>query len=87
MRSATLIITLPDGTPLPPWTVVTVTETADEYVTGSRGEVFVDLPYPSNNLVTATLPDGRECSLRVDHPPPEQVSPYLGPLQCSFAVR
>jgi len=87
MRSATLIIQLPDGTPLPPWTVVTVTETADEYVVGSRGEVFVDLPYAANNLITATLADGRQCSLRVDHPPADQVSPYLGPLQCSFSVR
>jgi outer membrane usher protein len=87
MRSATLIIQLPDGTPLPPWTVVTVTETADEYVIGSRGEVFVDLPYAANNLITATLADGRQCSLRVDHPPADQVSPCPGPLQCSFSVR
>jgi outer membrane usher protein len=84
VKTATLVIVLPDGAPLPSWTPVTVSGMNAEYIAGSRGEVFVDLPNPANNLVTAKLANGQECTLRVNQPATAQVVPFIGPLLCAF---
>ncbi len=83
-RSATLVIVLPDGALLPPWTPVTVSGMSSEYISGSRGEVFVDLPYLTNNLIKARLADGEDCTLRIDQPAANAIAPFLGPLQCTL---
>lgn len=82
MHSAILAIVQEDGTPLPPWTVVEVIGIARTYVTGNRGEVFVDLPNAIGNRIIARPLTGPQCELKVDQPAAGSTAPLLGPLPC-----
>jgi outer membrane usher protein len=83
MRSAILTIVQADGTLLPPWTAVEVTGMENAFVSGNRGEVFVELPEPKGNRVTARPEGGPACVLLVDQPDPASTVPFLGPLRCA----
>jgi outer membrane usher protein len=82
VRSAILAIVQADGTPLPPWTPVNVVGMPGVYVTGNRGEVFVDLPYSVANRVIARPLNSPACELKVDQPAAGLIAPFLGPLTC-----
>jgi len=83
VRSATLKIVLASGAPLPPWTTVEVAGTDRSFVSGKRGEVFVELPNIKGNRVTAHLPGDVSCELAVDLPDAVTLAPFLGPLTCA----
>jgi outer membrane usher protein len=83
MRSAILTIVQADGTLLPPWTPVEVAGMENAFVSGNRGEVFVELPDPKSNRVTARPEGGPACELLVDQPDVASTVPFLGPLRCA----
>ena len=83
VHSATLSIVQADGTLLPAWTPVEVAGVETPYISGNRGEVFVDLPLVKANRVVARPEGGPVCTLSVDQPDAGQDSPFLGPLQCA----
>jgi outer membrane usher protein len=83
VRSATLTIVQADGTLLPPWTPVEVAGMENAFVSGNRGEVFVELPDPKGNRVIARPEGGAVCELSVDQPDAGSTVPFLGPLQCA----
>lgn len=83
VRSATLTIIQSDGNPLPTWTPVEVVGIERSFVSGKRGEVFVDLPKANGNRVIARPPGGPVCELTVDVPDPASTMPFLGPLTCT----
>ena len=81
-RSAILRIVQTDGNPLPPWTPVEVAGMERAFVSGNRGEVFVDLPNLKGNRVTAHPAGSPACELSVDLPDSVSTVPFLGPLTC-----
>ncbi|MFZ6849200.1 fimbria/pilus outer membrane usher protein [Undibacterium sp. RuRC25W] len=83
VRSATLVIIQADGQPLPPWTPVDVVGMEHPFVSGNRGEVFVELPSLKENHVIARPPGGPICELSVDMPDSGAAIPRLAPLQCA----
>jgi outer membrane usher protein len=83
VRSATLTVVQADGTLLPPWTPVEVAGMDNAFVSGNRGEVFVELPDPKGNRVIARPEGGAVCELSVDQPDADSAVPFLGPLQCA----
>lgn len=83
VRSATLTIVQADGTLLPPWTPVEVVGMENAFVSGKRGEVFVELPDPKGNRVIARPEGGPACELLVDQPDEASIVPFLGPLRCA----
>ncbi|MDN3575230.1 fimbria/pilus outer membrane usher protein [Chitinimonas viridis] len=82
LRGATLSLVLSDGTPLPAWTPVEVLGMQQSYVTGKRGEVFVDLPASKGNKLFARPVGLPACELTVDLPEAGLTIPKLGPLIC-----
>lgn len=82
VRSVTLTVLLPDGTALPPWTPVEVMGVAKVFVTGLRGEVFVELPQRSGNRVRAGLPEGLGCEFTADVPATAANLSFLEPMTC-----
>lgn len=85
VHSATLTVLQADGTPLPAWTPVEVVGIEGSFVSGLRGEVFVDLPNAKGNHVIARPPDGPACELVVDLPVTESAAPFLAPQTCAPA--
>lgn len=85
VRSATLTIVQADGTPLPAWTPVEVVGIEGAFVSGLRGEVFVDLPNATGNHVIARPPDGPACELVVDLPATASAAPFLPTQTCRAA--
>jgi outer membrane usher protein len=62
----TLTVRRPDGTGLPPWTAIQVQGLAQAFVTGLRGEVFVEFPSPGKYHVIASLQGGSACGFYLD---------------------
>ncbi|MDP2282529.1 MAG: fimbria/pilus outer membrane usher protein [Pseudohongiella sp.] len=81
-RGIVLAVVLADGTPLPPWTTVDVVGVNETFVTGNRGEVFVELPNLISNIVFAHLPDGTVCQFEVNQPAIDAIAPLSGPIKC-----
>jgi outer membrane usher protein len=81
-RGVTLTIKLANGELLPPQTPVEVMGVAGEFVSGLRGEVFVDLPQPKGNRVTARPVGSPACELMVDMPDTQLTAPFLEPMTC-----
>ena len=83
-HAVTLTIRLTDGQLLPPQTPVEVVGATGEFVSGNRGEVFVDLPETKGNRVIVR-PAGRPaCELLVDLPDTKLTAPYLEPMTCTY---
>jgi outer membrane usher protein len=85
IRSATLTIVQADGEPLPPWTTVEIVGSEQTFVSGKRGEVFVDLPAAQGNRVIARPDNGPVCEFVVDLPAGGDPSPFLPPSHCGRA--
>ncbi len=81
-RSVTLTVLLPDGMVLPPWTPVEVAGVAKVFVTGLRGEVFVELPQRKGNRVQAGLAAGLRCEFKADVPATAANLSFLEPMTC-----
>jgi outer membrane usher protein len=81
-RSVTLTIRLTNGHPLPPQTTVEVVGVEGEFVSGHRGEVFVELPQLKGNRVIARPADSPACELMVDLPDTQLTVPFLEPMTC-----
>jgi outer membrane usher protein len=80
MQGALLVLTQPDGTPLPYGTLVRINGKPEQYEVAMRGEVFVNtLSYPAT--VQATGP-AVNCSLTISKTPSNDPLPKLGPLVC-----
>jgi outer membrane usher protein len=82
VRSVTLTLLLPNGTVLPPWTPVQVAGVVKPFVTGLRGETFVELPQRNGNRVRAVVSDGSRCELIVDVPATAPNLSFLEPMTC-----
>lgn len=80
--AVTLTIKLPDGQMLPPQTPVEVMGVSGEFVSGNRGEVFVELPQRRGNRVIARPVGSPSCDLNVDLPNTDLTVPYLEPMTC-----
>lgn len=77
---ATLVLTGPDGLPIPQGATVTVNASTAAYEVELRGEVFViDIDYPA--VVHAVWPGGK-CDVRIARPPADTPVPRIGPLDC-----
>jgi outer membrane usher protein len=61
----TLVVRQADGTLLPPWTSVELTGNPRSFVTGRRGEVYVEFPQVGTYRLTASPQGGKDCSLVV----------------------
>lgn len=83
MRNATLSIVQGDGKALPPWTPVEVEGVEQIFITGNRGEVFVELPRQTGNCVIARPAGAAPCELQVDLEGAINTVPFLGPLSCA----
>lgn len=83
VRSATLTMVRADGTLLPPWTPVDVVGMDRAFVSGNRGEVFLELPHLKANRVIAHPANGPACEMIVDLPDADAIVPYLGSLTCA----
>jgi len=82
VRSVILTILQTDDTPLPPWTPVEVSGVSQIFVTGRRGEVFIDLPEQTGIHIIARPEGHPACELRIDQPAPGVIAPYLEPQTC-----
>jgi outer membrane usher protein len=63
--ATTLTVQQSDGTPLPAWTDVRVQGTADSFVVGRRGEVYVEFPAAGRYRLTARPEGGDECGFEI----------------------
>jgi outer membrane usher protein len=61
----TLVVSQADGTLLPPWTSVELAGASQSFVTGRRGEVYVEFPHVGTYRLTASPAGGKDCSLVV----------------------
>jgi outer membrane usher protein len=61
----TLVVRQADGTLLPPWTSVELAGIPQRFVTGRRGEVYVEFPQTGTYRLTASPAGGTVCSLEV----------------------
>lgn len=82
VRGATLILRLANGDFLPTWSSIRVNQLPREFVSGKRGEVYVEFLQQLDNHVEATFVDGRRCSLIVNLPAQEEMIPILDDLIC-----
>jgi outer membrane usher protein len=82
VQSATLLIRMADGKAMPPWTPVQVEGVTRSFVSGLRGEVFVELPVARRVHVRAQPLDTPPCELWMDHPDDGAMAPVLGPGTC-----
>ncbi|MGB4118198.1 MAG: fimbria/pilus outer membrane usher protein [Polaromonas sp.] len=82
-RGVTLTIRLASGELLPPQTAVEVVGVAEEFVSGLRGEVFVELPQAKGNRVIARPAGSPMCELLVDQPDTNSTTPFLEPMTCA----
>jgi outer membrane usher protein len=87
VRGATLILRLKNGELLPAWSTVEVNGLERQYVSGKRGEVYVEFLKQKDNHVNVSLQDGRLCELRVDLPEDATLIPYLDNLICIEMVK
>lgn len=87
VRGATLILRLKNGELLPAWSTVEVNGLERQYVSGKRGEVYVEFLKQKDNHVNVSLQDGRLCELRVDLPEDATLIPYLDNLICLEVVQ
>lgn len=67
---------------LPLQTPVEVMGVSGEFVSGNRGEVFVELPQCRGNRVIARPVGSPSCNLNVDLPNTDLTVPYLEPMTC-----
>ena len=82
IRAVTLTIRLADDQLLPPQTPVEVVGATWEFMSGNRGEVFVDLPRPKGNRTIVRPAGSPACELLVDLPDTKLTAPYLEPMTC-----
>ena len=77
---ATLILTGPNGQPVPQGAMVTVNASPTAYEVELRGEVFaIDIDYPA---VVHAVWAGGKCDARIARPPMDTPVPRIGPLAC-----
>ena len=80
VKSATVIVTLPDGSPLPAGVTVTIAGHRAPAYSGYRGEVFVT-DIKGGEQAQATW-NGGACHFTIGDLPPNQALPRLGPVTC-----
>ncbi|WP_216181416.1 fimbria/pilus outer membrane usher protein [Verticiella alkaliphila] len=79
-RSATLIVHLPDGSPLPPALTISSPGRAETALSGYEGKVFIQSPRAGERW-TARGND-TACAFTVGAVPDNDVLPLLGPYRC-----
>lgn len=82
-RNVTLTIKMANGQLLPPQTPVEVVGSEGEFVSGLRGEVFVELPQPKSNRVIARPIGSPPCELVVDLPEDDSTPLFLDLMTCA----
>jgi outer membrane usher protein len=85
IEGATIVLNMPNGTPVPLGAMVTVNGRPAQYQVASRGEVFVSpMEYPA---VLTVRWDERQCTATVPGAAPKEPLPRIGPLVCQGASK
>lgn len=80
MRNALVVIVQPDGAPVPPGTLVTLASSAEPFIVGKRGEVYLTDLNDSNKLRVTSKTGTCELTFALD--PATASEPRIGPLTC-----